>query len=152
MQVGINFKPESSSFQKKKQPILRKKTSRGGGVRNVYAALLRAVLHWKNYSAELAKINTAIYYVKLMRALRIFFLSTLMVALGLIFTVLGLLMLHILLLHFLPCSALAKIWFAIVLSILDIGISVTIFWNICSEKYWLKITQTDDVIDKVLPS
>ena len=105
---------------------------------------------WKEASADLAKIEGAIYYIKAIEMVRRILIAAFFLLGALVMGIFGIVMLHVLFLFFLPFSQTGKIWAAFGLAVFDFLAAASVFAFIFSQKKWLMFTKASDMVENVM--
>jgi hypothetical protein len=115
----------------------------------VVFGVTRLFKQWKQTSIDLAKIEAAIYYVKGIQALRSLLMMVFILFSSLVMFLMGMIVIHYILLFLIPLSHQARVVTAILLGIMDLALPVYIFWNVFSEKRWMHLSKSDEIVEKV---
>lgn len=121
---------------------------RANPLREILNAVLGILKEYKNTSFDLAKIEAAIYYVQLVRAVRHICLSLCGVLVALCLVVTGVIMAHVFLISLAGDNTAGKSLILFLLAVFDLGIGLGVFYQLFSEKRWLKHSGTEDLVSK----
>jgi hypothetical protein len=104
----------------------------------------------KNISVDIAKIESAVGYVQGVKKARLVGIGIAGLLLALVFVGTGFILLHMAFLYYVPWNPKTKATAVAILGAFYFLAPIGIVMYFLSEKKWLELTKTHDVIDKVV--
>jgi hypothetical protein len=118
---------------------------------SLYGSALNFWRQWKDKTLDLARIKSAIYYLKAVQSLRLVCLGLAGFVIISMLLLAGIATLHVLLLSILPMSERVRIAAAAILIVIDLGIPIALGAILFSEKMWMRLSKSDEMVDRAVP-
>lgn len=118
--------------------------------RGLLFAVSDFLTEWKDNSADLAKIEGAIYYIKTVKVVRRVLIAAFFLFEGFVMLFFAMTMIHLIVLLFLPLPQTWRLVSAILLTVIDISVAGSIFYFFFSQKKWLSFTKSSEMVENVM--
>ncbi len=104
----------------------------------------------KEKSLDLAKIEVAIYYLKIIKTIRCIYLGGLFVLVSLIFMIHGFMFIHVAFFYYVPWSRETKALVILLLGICYLMAPLGIYIYCASQRRWMKFSRSGELVQKVI--
>lgn len=103
----------------------------------------------KEKSIDLAKIEAAIYYLKIIKTVRRVYLGGFFLLVSLILMVNGFMFMHVAFFYYVPWNRETKALTILLLGICYLIIPLAFYLYFASQKKWMKFSRSDELVQKI---